>query len=655
MRASRSLSTRLASVAAAVAVAASGLVGVFAVVAPAGPAGADTTIGAVSCNLGATAGVIPINATIAGSITPNPVPAGNDFNVTGLSLNSELTSSTQTAGLGGASLTVSYTTTLTATGATPASQSVTLADSITLPNPFPVGATQPLALTGTPGSYVSDASGASTAAISISGSGSLAVTIGPLNLAGPCTGPPSVQFATASITPAVGFISTVIPNSGSIVGGSTVKLVGKNFSGASAVSIDGTPAASYQVISPTLIEAVTPAFTIPGGNPNQVGDILVTTAGGTSNPQPLDQYTFVDTTQAALVTSVSPSIGTSAGGTPVTIVGGGFNGGPGSPNCPPGTAVTSISFGSVNQPTFTVVSDTVITTTAPPGAGLVDVVIVGCDQATPSPTSPQDQYNYNPGYVLGGADGAAYSYGAVPGHAGFFGSAGALNLNAPVVGVASTPNGNGYWLAAADGGIFTYGGATFYGSMGGKALNAPIVGIAATPDGAGYWLVAADGGIFTFGDAVFYGSTGGMALNAPIVGMASSPSGNGYLLVAADGGVFAFGDAGYHGSTGGMALNAPIVGIATNPSGTGYWLAGADGGVFTYGTARFYGSLAGTALNMPVAGISGSADGGGYWLTTMDGAVFNRGNAGFFGDRAGYALNGPVVGMAPIVPIVLPT
>ena len=39
-------------------------------------------------------------------------------------------------------------------------------------------------------------------------------------------------------------------------------------------------------------------------------------------------------------------------------------------------------------------------------------------------------------------------------------------------------------------------------------LNAPIVGIAATPDGGGYWLVAADGGVFSFGDAHFYGSTG---------------------------------------------------------------------------------------------------------------------------------------------------
>ena len=42
-------------------------------------------------------------------------------------------------------------------------------------------------------------------------------------------------------------------------------------------------------------------------------------------------------------------------------------------------------------------------------------------------------------------------------------------------------------------------------------LNQPIVGMAATPDGKGYWLVAADGGIFTFGDAGFYGSTGAPA------------------------------------------------------------------------------------------------------------------------------------------------
>ena len=50
---------------------------------------------------------------------------------------------------------------------------------------------------------------------------------------------------------------------------------------------------------------------------------------------------------------------------------------------------------------------------------------------------------------------------------------------------------------------------------GAEPLNDPIVGMAATPDGKGYWLVASDGGIFTFGDAAFYGSTGGAPLNEP--------------------------------------------------------------------------------------------------------------------------------------------
>ena len=72
----------------------------------------------------------------------------------------------------------------------------------------------------------------------------------------------------------------------------------------------------------------------------------------------------------------------------------------------------------------------------------------------------------------------------------------------------------------------------FYGSTGSLHLNAPIVGMAATPDDAGYWLLASDGGIFSFGDAVFYGSTGGIHLNAPIVAMSPTPDGAGYWLVA---------------------------------------------------------------------------------------------------------------------------
>jgi hypothetical protein len=75
--------------------------------------------------------------------------------------------------------------------------------------------------------------------------------------------------------------------------------------------------------------------------------------------------------------------------------------------------------------------------------------------------------------------------------------------------MASTTDGGGYWLVAADGGIFTFGDATFYGSAGSLHLVAPVVGMSATGDGLGYWLVAADGGIFTYGDAPFYGSGAG--------------------------------------------------------------------------------------------------------------------------------------------------
>ena len=62
------------------------------------------------------------------------------------------------------------------------------------------------------------------------------------------------------------------------------------------------------------------------------------------------------------------------------------------------------------------------------------------------------------------------------------------------MGIAATPDGGGYWLVARDGGVFDYGDAGFYGSAGSLPLNAPVVGMAVTHDGGGYWLVAGDGG-----------------------------------------------------------------------------------------------------------------------------------------------------------------
>ncbi len=246
------------------------------------------------------------------------------------------------------------------------------------------------------------------------------------------------------------------------------------------------------------------------------------------------------------------------------------------------------------------------------------------------------------GYWLAATDGGVFTYG----NAQFQGSTGSLHLNAPVVGLAPTADGQGYWLVASDGGIFDYGDAGFFGSRGGQPLNRPIVGMAATPDGKGYWLVASDGGIFGYGDAGFFGSRGGQPLNRPIVGMAATPDGKGYWLVASDGGIFGYGDAAFYGSTGGMVLNKPVVGMAATPTGLGYWLVASDGGIFNYGDAGFFGSTGSLRLNKPVVGMTGSPSGLGYWLVASDGGIFNYGDAPFYGSAGSLVLNKPVVGMA---------
>ncbi|MEO1063063.1 MAG: S8 family serine peptidase [Actinomycetota bacterium] len=207
-----------------------------------------------------------------------------------------------------------------------------------------------------------------------------------------------------------------------------------------------------------------------------------------------------------------------------------------------------------------------------------------------------------------------------------------VRLAKPVVAAAASEAG--YWMVAADGGIFAFGDARFHGSMGGIPLNQPINGMAATSTGGGYWMVASDGGIFAFGDARFYGSMGGTPLNQPINGMAATPSGEGYWLVASDGGIFAFGDARFHGSTGSIELVSPIVGMATTPSGEGYWLVAADGGVFTFGDARFHGSAASFDLDEPVEGIVASPSGAGYLIATLSGELFAFGDAVHPGETA---------------------
>ena len=206
------------------------------------------------------------------------------------------------------------------------------------------------------------------------------------------------------------------------------------------------------------------------------------------------------------------------------------------------------------------------------------------------------------GYAIGQDNGDGnWTYQQIVDH--YYGPATLGSLPGGASSVDGSSGGvGGYWINAADGGVFSFGNAQFYGSTGGMVLNQPVVGMASTHDAGGYWEVASDGGVFSFGDAQFHGSTGSIRLNKPMVGMAVTPDGGGYWLVASDGGIFAYGNAQFYGSTGSLALNKPVIGMVPTHDGGGYWLIASDGGLFAFGDAGFYGSLGGAPPSTALVG-----------------------------------------------------
>ncbi len=182
------------------------------------------------------------------------------------------------------------------------------------------------------------------------------------------------QFTYNNVTAPAPAVTGVSPNSGSTAGGWVVTITGTNFSGATAVNFGSTAATSFTINSDTQITATAPAESAA------TVDIKVTTNNGTSSAVTADQFTYLST-PAPAVTSISPTTGTTAGGTSVTITGTNF------------TGATAVSFGAFAASSFTVNSSTSITATSPAQAvRVVDITIT-----TPSgisATGAGDQFTY---------------------------------------------------------------------------------------------------------------------------------------------------------------------------------------------------------------------------------------------------------------------
>ncbi|WP_197464264.1 IPT/TIG domain-containing protein [Microbacterium sp. TNHR37B] len=178
------------------------------------------------------------------------------------------------------------------------------------------------------------------------GTGTVDVTVVGTGTCGTGTLPGGYEYLPAPT------VTDLDPTSGPEAGGTVVTITGTGFTGATAVTFDGTPGTAFTVVSDTEIQVTTPAHA-PGAV-----DVIVEHPGGDTDA---GEFTYL---AAPEVTDLDPTSGPETGGTVVTITGTGF------------TGATAVTFDGAPGTAFTVVSDTEIQVTTPAHApGAVDVVV----------------------------------------------------------------------------------------------------------------------------------------------------------------------------------------------------------------------------------------------------------------------------------------
>jgi hypothetical protein len=164
----------------------------------------------------------------------------------------------------------------------------------------------------------------------------------------------------------------VSPNAGPLAGGTLVTITGANFATGLSVSFGTAPGTTVHVTSSTKLTVRTPARTTPASVTVVVFYAQTHLASGGG-----EKFTY---DPVPTVTKVTPSSGSTAGGTTVTLTGTGFV-----------TGATTVTFGGTLGTAVTVTSPTQLKVTTPSHkAGPVTVLVT-----TPGGTSaPGEHFTY---------------------------------------------------------------------------------------------------------------------------------------------------------------------------------------------------------------------------------------------------------------------